>query len=136
MSLFVWPTNPTKIPPPDISFNNDIENPVIRTKMDSGKVRQRARFTSAVRLFTANWTLTDAQYALFQGILKYKLSNGADWFEMQLMFGNGFDTYEVRFIDGKIKSAYKVHLHWRVSAAMETENTSPLSEAETDAALA
>jgi len=134
MSDYAWPAS--KLPLPSTDFDGANERATIRTKMDSGRFRQRRRFTSGLRTFKASWQFDDDQFALFQGVVKYKLSEGADWFTIDLPFGDGFKNYRVRFIEAKESFNYQDVLHWKVDAQLETETTSPLTEAETNAALA
>lgn len=135
MSTFSWPDE-TILPRPNTNFNGKVESTVIRTKMDSGRIRQRARFSSGNQTMPVEWLFTDDEFALFKGIYKYKLSNGADFFEMELPLGDGFQTYLVRFSDDGFSEAYKPVNQWTVTATLETEDDiSPLSEAEVDAAL-
>lgn len=128
--MFSWAT--TSLPNPTTDLGGRNESSVIRTKMESGRQRQRSRFTSGLRTFNASWQLTDAEWALFQGVHKYKLSMGADWFEMSLPFGDGFKTYTVRFTENGINFQYNNVMNWTVRASMETEDISPLTEAEVD----
>lgn len=132
---FTWPDG-TILAPPTVNFNGKVQTTVIRTKMDSGRVRQRNRFSAAVRSIEVEWVFTDDEFALFQGIYKFKITNGADFFNMSLPFGDGFKTYLVRFSDAGYAHQYKPHFQWTISATLETEDdTSPLSESEVDAAL-
>lgn len=135
MSYFSWPDT-TKLPYPLADFGGDQEAQVARTQMDSGLFRQRERFTEGMQSLKLNWELTDDQWALFQGIKKYKLANGADWFEMSLpLGGGGYATQVVRFV-GQVSFQYVPVNYWKISATLETYTISPLSEAEVDAALA
>ena len=131
--MYAWPS--TKLPLPSINFSNKAKTSVIRTQMDTGASRQRQRFTSGVRTVAAQWKLTDDEFALFQGVFKYKLSNGADWFTISLPLGSGFKTYTIRFTDDGWSAAYDNYMHWNVTANMEAENTSALTESETNTAL-
>lgn len=133
MSDYAWPAN--KLPLPTTDLGGDNEESTVRTKMDSGRFRQRGRFTAGLRNFKATWELDDDQWALFQGIVKWKLTRGADWFTIDLPFGNGFKNYRVRFT-GKVQFDYQDVMHWKISVPCETEDTCPLTEAETNAALA
>lgn len=129
---FDWAT--TNLPSPSTDLNATTNTSVVRTAMDSGHVRQRQRFTGGLRPFKASWELNDAQWALFQGVFVYKLHQGADFFIMNLPFGDGFKDYLVRFT-GDLSGGYKDVMEWRVSINMETENISPLTEDEVDEIL-
>jgi hypothetical protein len=136
MSAYAWPET-TKLPRPTFSLNDKVVGNVIRTQMDSGRFRQRKRWTAALRTISVEWSFTDAQFALFQGVYKYKISDGADWFTMQMPFGNGLNTYTVRFTDNGFSDSYQVGMFHKVTATLETEDDiSILSSAAVDAALA
>lgn len=134
MSLFSWPT--TKFPAPTTSLRGKQESQVARTQMDSGTFRQRERFTSGMQTIDVEWQLTADQWALFQGVKKYKIANGADWFEIPLSINGASPvTYQARFI-GDVSWEYLNFNEYKVSAQLETPTISPLTEAEVDAALA
>lgn len=133
---FDWST--TDLPNPSIDYNGRIESSVIRTKMDSGRIRQRRRFTSGLRTLDVVWLFTDEQFALFQGVWHHKLFSGADFIDnFTLAIGESLAQYdEVRFVGDGYTHNYVPHMQWRVRAKIEIPNVSPLSEAEVDAALA
>lgn len=133
MSMFDWTTAGFPNPTQDISAG--VKPTVIRTEMDSGRVRQRKRFTSAIRTVPVRWTLTDAQWALFQGILEYKLNQGADWFTITLPTGNGMQSCTARFVSGSWNAKHVPVMYWDVTATLEVQGGSPLTEDEVDAIL-
>lgn len=132
--MFVWST--TGLPNPSTDFANKAETSVIRTKFDSGRVRQRRRFLSGLRTMQVSWLLNEQEYAIFQAVYLYKLSSGADYFTMSLDLGNGFTDYTVRFIGEGWSAGYKEVSNWRCSGTMEVNNISPLTEDELDDLLA
>lgn len=131
--MFDWDT--TGLPLPTANFANKVTSSVIRTKMDSGRTRQRRRFTSGVRAVDVTFRFTDAEYALFQGVYKYKLSSGADWFTISLPLGDDFKDYTARFTGDTYQTNYVPVMNWDVKASMEVEDDSPLTEEEVDDAL-
>ena len=131
--MFDWST--TDLPNPTLSLSSKVTSAIARTQMETGRTRQRMRFTSQFRVVSASWELNDDEYALFQGVIRWKLSNGADWFTMSLPFGDGFKTYTVRFTDSGQQGDYKPNMNWMVKANLEIESGSPLTEAETNAVL-
>lgn len=129
MASITWPT---KFPNPTVSFNGKVNQTVKRTKMDSGRIRQIARFTSELRVFTARWEFTNVQFEAFQSWVKYKLHNGADAFNIALPLGNSttaFKTVEARIVNGEYSWSHKGILQWEVSCQLEVENAAVLSEA-------
>lgn len=138
---FTWPDE-TILPRPTPSLSQEVLPNTVRTDMDSGKPRQRLRFTSGWRTIGVSWVFTNEQFAIFQAILKYKLNNGADFFDMSLPIGDPDDVEEetfavqsVRFIGGEFSIVYQDVMYWKISAKLETEETSPMDEAALDAIL-
>lgn len=132
---FIWPDD-TILPPPTISgFSGDIAQSTIRTNMDSGRPRQRMRFTSGWRSISVSWEFSDEEFRIFQAIHKFKLNGGNDFFDMELALGDDIDTYTVRFVGGRYKYKYQAHMYWVVSAELENSNTSVMTEEELDVIL-
>jgi hypothetical protein len=123
----------TWLPRPTVSFSPKEAAATARTAMDSGRVRQRQRFTRVVTTIGVSWQLTDEQYAILKGFFEHSLNGGADWFNMELPLGDGFQTYAVRFVGGLSDDHYGA-LNWNVSATLELEQGGPLT-AEVTAAL-
>lgn len=126
MSLFVWPDD-TILSRVETDLGGSIEPTVIRTGMESGRWRQRRRFTSGWRSISASWLFNDSEFEIFKAIVTYKLADGADFFQISLPLGDdSFQNYVVRFVEGKYDFRYQDFMHWRVSARLEMENTQPL----------
>lgn len=138
MPLYNWPANNldpavvNQLPNPTVDFGDAISTSMVRTKMDSAYVRQRRRTTVGMRSITVGWDLTSAQKAAFEGIIRHFLNGGADWFNMSLDLGSGFQTYVVRFVSGQFRSSYVPVDHWKVTAKLETENISVLTQTQTE----
>jgi hypothetical protein len=132
--MIAWPDYPA-FPRPSVNFNIDVDTSTVRSKMDSGRVRQRRRFTRDIRGLSVAWKLSDEEYGLFQSIYRYGLNSGADWFTMVLPLGNGFQTYTVRFVADSYKAKYDEVMYWDVSAKLETEDESSPFSADEIAAL-
>jgi hypothetical protein len=141
--MILWPSNnlnphvtgDNQLPNPTTDLSGKVETSVIRTKMDSGRPRQRQRFTTGLRTFTVGWEFTEEQFKVFQGIYHHYLSDGADWFQMSLPIGNGFETLTVRFTDSGFTHKYADVMHWKVTATLETENICPVSKGQLDALI-
>lgn len=126
-------TWPAKLPKPSISgYGGEVEQGVIRTNMDSGRPRQRQRFTSGWRPITAQWKFSDEEYGMFQAFVKYKINGGNDFFDIELPLGDGMNTYSVRFVGGKYGYKYEAHMYWIVTANLECDVTSVIDEAAFD----
>jgi len=124
-----------RLPPPTTDFQGAVRPNVIRTEFDDGATRQVRRFMGTQLRFSASWSFTDEEFAIFQGFLEHKLTSGADWFEMDLPWHSGFRTYEVRIVEGVYTGNYVGHQHWNVSAQLETRGASFLAEAVLDQLL-
>jgi hypothetical protein len=121
-----WPQ--TVLPYPSKAYSLEVSNSTLRTAFDSGRTRQRPRFTQDFRKIATVWELDDNQFLIFQSYIKRKLLNGALWFNITLPMAEGYRSYSARFVNGTYKSAYKIHLHWNVSATLEVEECDLLSE--------
>lgn len=131
---FDWST--TGLPNPSIDYGAAAEGSVVRTKMESGRFRQRRRFTSGLKTISVVWQFTDDEYALFQGVHYYKISQGADWFDnITLALGQSLETVTARFVGDGYDAKHNGFLEWRVSAKLEVESVTPLSESEVNALL-
>jgi len=128
--MITWPT---ELPQPSIDFGNKVEPSVLRTPMDSGRFRQRQRFTRANRTIGVQWLLDDTEYALVEGVFQHTLHGGADWFTLPLYLGDGQADQTVRFVGG-LSATYVAHMHWRVTATLEVESGA-VWDAETTAAV-
>lgn len=56
--------------------------PFVRTSMESGRARQRRRFTSVPSMQTFKWVFTGEQAAAFEAWFRDALNDGAEWFNM------------------------------------------------------
>lgn len=131
--MTTWP--PT-LPNPNVDYSVSVNTSVVRTKMDSGRFRQRRRFTRDFRTIPVTWTLTDEEYGLFQAVYKYVLNSGADWFYINLPLGDGVKQYKARFIADSYNAKYQAFMHWNVSAKLETEDEPTPIDGEVIAVLA
>lgn len=129
--MITWPT---ELPQPSVDFGNKVEPSVLRTQMDTGRFRQRQRFTRANRTIGIQWLLNDTEYALVEGLFQHTLHGGADWFTLPLNLGDGQANQTVRFVGG-LSTSYVPHLHWRVTATLEVENGAVWDAETTDAVV-
>lgn len=125
--MFEWPEN--ILPLPSFSFGVDAEFANIRSRMDSGRIRQRPRFTQEVEIATVRFELTRNEYAAFKAIWVNSINQGNDWFNMRLPIADGqhLTPSEVRFISD-YKANYRPGGNWDISAMIEFKDTSSLSE--------
>ena len=109
---------------PSVDFNSEVKTSVIRSQMDSGRIRQRRRFSKSFLSFSVTWVLDDEEKDQFNSIYKHLLNNGADWFYLKLPLANGMQWKVVRFQADSFSFVHVQAMHWRITAKMETEDDS------------
>lgn len=129
-------TFPSRLPKCTNDYSADVSPTMRRTEMDDGSIRQESRFTSVLGTSVFSWVFNGEEFEIFQAWVRYKISNGADWFLISLPSGNSFVTTKVRFKDGKYTVKHQPVMHWKVSASFEYVVAPALSEAQLNAKLA
>lgn len=126
--MIYWPD---VLPKPQVNYSLGSKNGVIRTRMESGRIRQRRRFMDEQYQANVEWLLSDAQYHIFKSFLFYSLSGGADWFEIELPDGSGgLALNKARFVSEEQRAVYVPVGHWRVSARLDIETLHRPDEAQ------
>lgn len=74
-------------------------SPLQRSDLESGRARQRRRFTSVPEQRSISWLFTPAEARAFIAWFRDSLVDGSLWFECRLLTTMGLETYQVRFID-------------------------------------
>lgn len=74
-----------------------LQNPLMRSDLVSGRARQRRRFTSVPEGVGVNWLFTNAQGLTFESWWRDALVDGSLWFECPLDNPAGYDFYTCRF---------------------------------------
>lgn len=102
------------------SYGFEMEDPMIRSDLQSGRVRQRRRHTKVPTYSSVQWLMTDLQARMFEAWWEEVLISGTEWFEMPLKTPlGGLQNYQSRF-----RGAYRgptlvgVSL-WRFTAELE-----------------
>lgn len=121
---------PESLPKPTRNYSVDIENSAVRSNMDSGRIRQRRRFTASQNSLSVKWELTDEEFQLFESFAFHALSGGTGWFEADLLTGNGIVPHKVRFQNGRYKAAYRGFMNWLVTATLDVDDINRLTEEE------
>lgn len=116
--MFTWPTDAV-LPFPDINFAGSLDDNALRISMDDGQTRQRRKFTEARMVYNVQWTFSNFQLALFRSILKHKLNDGTEAFNMLMRIGGYFSTRQMRIIDGHFSSVWQDTSFWVVQCQME-----------------
>ena len=109
----------------------------LRTQMDNGGAKDRARATNSVMVFKVSFLFTGSLIEQFHSYWVHKLEQGTQFFSMSLSLDNTMKTYTVRFIGDY--SATKIDdAHWNVSGTLETySGATPniMTESDLDTAL-
>jgi hypothetical protein len=91
--------------------------------MESGRFRQRRRFTVDHTLVDITWELTDTELGVFEAFCEHRLAQCTSWFEIELpLGGTGMAKHVARFVEGKYKISYEPVSHWKVQARLEVED--------------
>lgn len=80
---------------------------VKKTQMTSGIARHRRTTKNAPIQVTVLWKFTRAQYEIFNAWWEFEAKAGAEWFEIDLLNGQGITKHRARFTE----EAYKVTLN-------------------------
>lgn len=92
---------PDYLPRPGrVNYDINHVSPFERTEMRTGRARQRRTFQSVPSLVQVEWYLSNPEAQLFEGFFKWDITDGADWFNIDLKtpIGN-IAPYECRFTD-------------------------------------
>lgn len=129
-------TWPTFLPLPNNSFSIKHEKELVRSTMESGRIRQRIRFSGARETYSVQWTFSDSEFEFFRAWFEHTISGGLDWFDISLPVGGAGElkTVSARFI-GQYSDSHLAVLNHRVSATLETESPIIQDSSWTDAIL-
>ena len=114
------PTFPTTLPKPSMSqYSLTPVNNVIRTDMESGPARTRRRYISVPTDVSVTWTLTRVELDAFQTFYREAIYDGAGWFLMPVVMGDGEALRKSRFKEPYRAETVANEHAWRVSATLE-----------------
>ena len=74
-------------------------SPMARSELQSGRARQRRRFTSVPTVASVTWLMDDGEAQLFEGWFEHILLSGSLWFQCPLKTPLGMDEHRARFVD-------------------------------------
>lgn len=80
-------------------YDTNHVSPMMRTEMQTGRARQRRRYTSVPTMASVSWIMTQQQAQLFEGFFRWTLADGAEWFNVTLSTPLGLMAYEARFAE-------------------------------------
>lgn len=133
MALYQFPE--TILPAPSVQFSGSIMPAVTRSKMDSGEIRQRARFIEEGTTYKVVWNFNDFQRAFFKGIFKNKIDNGSAWFLITLPSSGGLSQTKARIVGGEYSETHLSNFNWQISLTLEAKEIPVLSESSLDVLL-
>lgn len=93
--------------------------PFTRTNMESGRARQRRRFSSVPTLVRVEWIFNSPQAQAFESWFRDSTTDGSDWFNMRIKMPLGFGPYVCRFVDMYDGPDQMATRYWRYSAELE-----------------
>jgi hypothetical protein len=74
-----------------------LQDPMVRTSLVSGRARQRRAFTSVPQGRQISWLFNDLQGQAFEAWWRDQLTDGVQWFECPLDTPMGYAFYTCRF---------------------------------------
>ncbi len=94
-------------------------SPMARSELQSGRVRQRRRFTSVPTVASVTWLMDDGEAQLFEGWFEHILQSGSLWFQCPLKTPLGMDEHRARFVDIYEGPVLVGESFWRFTAKLE-----------------
>lgn len=104
----------------------------ISSEILDGKKRQRNRFNELQETIPISFAFSNDDMAVFRSWYHWKLFNGAASFNLDLLLGEGLETYIVKMKDGKFSAKHVSHDRWEVSTSVFIEDTPVMSEDDVD----
>ena len=124
----IWPES--ALPKPSVNFTGKAQGNTIRSKMDSGLIRQRRRFSVELNTYSVTWNLTEDERTVFRKFFRDKINHGGDSFTIELPVGDGntFTPLEARFSSGGFSESYQDFQYWTISASLECPEVAVISD--------
>lgn len=92
---------PSAIPSPSLQIQSRTDHGIIRNVMESGRPRQRVVDSNELELVNVEWSMSEAEWAIFRAWHNTTITRGADWFTIDLdLDGDETKNYEVRLVRG------------------------------------
>lgn len=111
---------PADLPAPLWASNQyAVVSPNQRTNMDSGRARQRRKFTSVPVMRSASWIFTSGEARLFELFYKDTLKDGTEWFNIYMRHPMGFVLMVCRVVNVYSGPTAFGARHWSYSATLE-----------------
>lgn len=94
-------------------------SPMMRTELDTGRARQRRRYTSVPSIVSVSWIMNSQQAQVFEAWFRYTLFDGSEWFNAELRTPLGLESYECRFAEMYSGPVLVGKLLWQFTAELE-----------------
>lgn len=94
-------------------------SPLMRSEMQSGRARQRRRYTSVPSLASVSWIFNQSEAQFFEAWFRWQLSDGTEWFNARLRTPMGLMAYECRFAEMYTGPLLVGVDRWQVQAQLE-----------------
>lgn len=94
-------------------------SPLMRTELQSGRARQRRRYTSVPSLASVSWIFNQSEAQFFEAWFRWQLADGTEWFNARLRTPMGLMAYECRFADMYAGPLLVGVDRWQVQAQLE-----------------
>lgn len=114
--MAAWPNTLPQVPLAE-NYQEQPQNAVLRSSMDAGAPKQRARFTAAATHVQLAWRLTDSQLDDFQDFWDSDLAHGALVF--QFPHPRTGTTVDARFMEPFVLAPASRRDLWTVTAKIE-----------------
>jgi hypothetical protein len=103
-------------------------SPLMRSELNSGRARQRRRFTDVPESAKVSWLFSDSEAQLFKVWFLHQLVDGVEWFECPLDTPEGYGLYTARFMDVYEGPSRVGPDLWSISATLELQERSILDQ--------
>lgn len=94
-------------------------SPLMRTELQSGRARQRRRYTSVPSLAAVTWIFSQSEAQFFEAWFRWHLADGTEWFNARLRTPMGLMAYECRFAEMYAGPQLVGVDRWQVQAQLE-----------------
>lgn len=109
-------------------YDTNHVSPLMRTEMQTGRARQRRRYTSVPTMASVSWIMTEQQAQLFEAFFRWTLVDGTEWFNVTLCTPLGLKPYEARFAEMYNGPTLTGRNHWTFTAELEIKDRQTLDD--------
>ncbi len=94
-------------------------SPLMRTEMASGRARQRRLFTGVPTMARCTWLLTHVEAQAFEAWYRNGITDGAEWFDVEIQTPLGVQPYTARFTGIYQGPRLVGGRYWEISGELE-----------------